>query len=107
MNFPARRPDALGPTAELWLDVPDAQDVLEPAAELRPDVALVGIRTPRLDGLEVTRRMSGWCAWERGYPVPQWPGSCAERVHGAEGMLRGRAEPARWGWLPDVVSSSR
>lgn len=34
-------------------------DAIEAARRLRPDVALVDIRMPRLDGLEVTRRLAG------------------------------------------------
>ncbi|MFB8238562.1 response regulator [Kitasatospora purpeofusca] len=37
----------------------DGLAALELAAELRPDVALVDIRMPRMDGLELTRRLAG------------------------------------------------
>ena len=37
----------------------DGVDAVEAARRLRPDVALVDIRMPRLDGLEVTRRLAG------------------------------------------------
>ncbi|WP_308272164.1 response regulator transcription factor [Kitasatospora sp. SUK 42] len=47
------------PDIEVVGEAADGQEALELAAELRPDVALVDIRMPRLDGLEVTRRLSG------------------------------------------------
>ncbi|WP_307806785.1 response regulator transcription factor [Streptomyces sp. FH025] len=47
------------PDIEVVGEAADGQAALELAAELRPDVALVDIRMPRLDGLEVTRRLSG------------------------------------------------
>jgi DNA-binding NarL/FixJ family response regulator len=47
------------PDIEVVGEAADGQAALEQAAELRPDVALVDIRMPRLDGLEVTRRLSG------------------------------------------------
>ncbi len=37
----------------------DGVQALEAARRLRPDVALLDIRMPRLDGLEVTRRLAG------------------------------------------------
>jgi DNA-binding NarL/FixJ family response regulator len=37
----------------------DGVDAIEAARRLRPDVALVDIRMPRLDGLEVTRQLAG------------------------------------------------
>ena len=37
----------------------DGVDAIEAARRLRADVALVDIRMPRLDGLEVTRRLAG------------------------------------------------
>ena len=37
----------------------DGVDAVEAARRLRPDVALVDIRMPRLDGLEVTRQLAG------------------------------------------------
>ena len=37
----------------------DGVEALDAARRLRPDVALLDIRMPRLDGLEVTRRLAG------------------------------------------------
>ena len=37
----------------------DGAEAIEAARRLRPDVALVDIRMPRLDGLEVTRQLAG------------------------------------------------
>ncbi|MER7844475.1 response regulator transcription factor [Kitasatospora sp. NPDC096077] len=54
-----RRILAAQPDIEVVGEAADGLAALELAAELRPDVALVDIRMPRLDGLEVTRRLSG------------------------------------------------
>ncbi|GGM67275.1 DNA-binding response regulator [Longimycelium tulufanense] len=47
------------PDIEVVADVPDGVSAVQRARELRPDVCLVDIRMPGLDGLEVTRRLAG------------------------------------------------
>ncbi|MFE3762753.1 response regulator [Streptomyces sp. NPDC059104] len=47
------------PDIEVLADVVDGEAALAAVAEHRPDVLLLDIRMPRLDGLEVTRRLSG------------------------------------------------
>ncbi|MER5871361.1 response regulator transcription factor [Streptomyces sp. NPDC002044] len=47
------------PDIEVVADVVDGEAALTAVAEHRPDVLLLDIRMPRLDGLEVTRRLSG------------------------------------------------
>ncbi|WP_079404655.1 response regulator [Streptomyces sp. 3211] len=47
------------PDIEVVADVVDGEEALAAVAEHRPDVLLLDIRMPRLDGLEVTRRLSG------------------------------------------------
>jgi DNA-binding NarL/FixJ family response regulator len=44
---------------EVVAECADGVEALEAARRLRPDVALLDIRMPRLDGLEVTRRLAG------------------------------------------------
>jgi DNA-binding NarL/FixJ family response regulator len=44
---------------EVVADVPDGIAAVGKAHELRPDVCLLDIRMPGLDGLEVTRRLAG------------------------------------------------
>ncbi|HET6500949.1 MAG TPA: response regulator transcription factor [Amycolatopsis sp.] len=44
---------------EVVADVPDGIAAVGKARELRPDVCLLDIRMPGLDGLEVTRRLAG------------------------------------------------
>jgi DNA-binding NarL/FixJ family response regulator len=44
---------------EVVADVPDGISAVAKARELRPDVCLVDIRMPGIDGLEVTRQLTG------------------------------------------------
>jgi len=53
-----RRILELQPDMEVVGEAADGQAALEMARLLRPDVALVDIRMPRVDGLEVTRRLT-------------------------------------------------
>ncbi|MFD8634201.1 response regulator [Streptomyces sp. NPDC059533] len=47
------------PDIEVLADVVDGEAALAAVEEHRPDVLLLDIRMPKLDGLEVTRRLSG------------------------------------------------
>ncbi|MFE1831494.1 response regulator [Streptomyces yangpuensis] len=47
------------PDIEVLADVTDGEAALAAVAEHHPDVLLLDIRMPKLDGLEVTRRLSG------------------------------------------------
>ncbi|PRY46490.1 response regulator [Umezawaea tangerina] len=47
------------PDIEVVADVPDGISAVARARELRPDVCLVDIRMPGIDGLEVTRQLTG------------------------------------------------
>ncbi|MER6197539.1 response regulator transcription factor [Streptomyces sp. NPDC001586] len=47
------------PDIEVVADVVDGEAALAAVAEHRPDVLLLDIRMPKMDGLEVTRRLSG------------------------------------------------
>jgi DNA-binding NarL/FixJ family response regulator len=44
---------------EVVADVPDGLSAVTRARELRPDVCLLDIRMPEMDGLEVTRQLAG------------------------------------------------
>ncbi|MFJ9695820.1 response regulator [Kitasatospora sp. NPDC101183] len=47
------------PDLEVVAEAADGVEAVEAARRLRPDVSLVDIRMPRLDGLEVVRRLAG------------------------------------------------
>ncbi|KOX20147.1 LuxR family transcriptional regulator [Saccharothrix sp. NRRL B-16348] len=47
------------PDMEVVGEAADGLSALEQAQRLRPDVALLDVRMPRMDGLEVTRRLAG------------------------------------------------
>ncbi len=47
------------PDIEVVADVPDGAEAVRRARELRPDVSLLDIRMPHLDGIEVTRALAG------------------------------------------------
>ena len=54
---------ALEPDLEVVGEAADGVEALRLAGRSRPDVALVDIRMPGLDGLEVTRRLAGLGRW--------------------------------------------
>ncbi|GAA1391353.1 response regulator transcription factor [Kitasatospora putterlickiae] len=77
----------------------DGVAALELAAELRPDVALVDIRMPRMDGLELTRRLAAPGAATPVRVVVLTTFDLDEYVypalrHGASGFLLKRSGPA-------------
>ncbi|MFE3165399.1 response regulator [Streptomyces sp. NPDC059224] len=57
------------PGITVLADVADGLEALQASAELRPDVLLLDIRMPRLDGLEVLERLGAEAA--AGKPVPK------------------------------------
>ncbi|MEU9382239.1 response regulator transcription factor [Streptomyces sp. NPDC048279] len=57
------------PGITVLADVADGLEALQASAELRPDVLLLDIRMPRLDGLEVLERLGAETA--AGKPVPK------------------------------------
>ena len=57
MRFALRMCLAAEPDFELVGEAADGQEAVELAHRLRPDVALVDIRMPKLDGIAVTRRL--------------------------------------------------
>ncbi|MFF1909244.1 response regulator [Kitasatospora sp. NPDC058218] len=85
------------PDLEVVGEAPDGITALAAARELRPDVALVDIRMPGLDGLEVTRRLAGGPEGVRVVVVTTF--DLDEYVypalrHGASGFLLKRSGPA-------------
>jgi DNA-binding NarL/FixJ family response regulator len=42
----------------------DGHEAVEMALRLRPDIVLLDIRMPRMDGIEVTRKLSATAGWE-------------------------------------------
>ena len=44
------------------VEAPDGTTALRLAAEYAPDLVLLDLRLPDMDGLEVARRLRGWCA---------------------------------------------
>ncbi|MEV8324337.1 MULTISPECIES: response regulator transcription factor [unclassified Kitasatospora] len=94
-----RRILAAQPDIEVVGEAADGLAALELAAELRPDVALVDIRMPRMDGLELTRRLAGPGVAEPVRVVVLTTFDLDEYVypalrHGASGFLLKRSGPA-------------
>ncbi|MFE1900909.1 response regulator [Streptomyces yangpuensis] len=84
------------PDIEVLADVTDGEAALAAVAEHHPDVLLLDIRMPKLDGLEVTRRLSGS---DRPRIVIATTFDLDEYVHaalhgGASGFLLKDASPA-------------
>ncbi|MGW1174079.1 response regulator [Kitasatospora sp. NPDC002543] len=87
------------PAIEVVGEAADGLAALELAAELRPDVALVDIRMPRMDGLELTRRLAGPGVAEPVRVVVLTTFDLDEYVypalrHGASGFLLKRSGPS-------------
>ncbi|MGW3075706.1 response regulator [Kitasatospora sp. NPDC001132] len=87
------------PDIEVVGEAADGLAALELAAELRPDVALVDIRMPRMDGLELTRRLAGPGVAEPVRVVVLTTFDLDEYVypalrHGASGFLLKRSGPS-------------
>ncbi|RSS79910.1 response regulator transcription factor, partial [Streptomyces sp. WAC06614] len=85
------------PDIEVLADVVDGEAALAAVEEHRPDVLLLDIRMPKLDGLEVTRRLSGRTPAPRIVIVTTF--DLDEYVHaalhgGASGFLLKDASPA-------------
>ncbi|MFD3544923.1 response regulator [Streptomyces sp. NPDC058655] len=85
------------PDIEVVADVVDGEAALAAVAEHRPDVLLLDIRMPKLDGLEVTRRLSARDRRPRIVIVTTF--DLDEYVHaalhgGASGFLLKDASPA-------------
>ncbi|WP_020663767.1 response regulator transcription factor [Amycolatopsis benzoatilytica] len=84
---------------EVVADVPDGVSAVAKARELRPDVCLLDIRMPGLDGLEVTRQLAGPGAADPLKVVVVTTFDLDEYVHtalqnGASGFLLKDAGPA-------------
>ncbi len=87
------------PDMEVVGEAADGQQAVELAARLHPDVVLADIRMPRLDGLEVTRRLAGPEAEQPVRVVVVTTFGLDEYVHtaleyGACGFLLKRSGPA-------------
>ncbi|MFI7353293.1 response regulator [Streptomyces avidinii] len=87
------------PDIEVVADVVDGEAALAAVAEHRPDVLLLDIRMPGLDGLEVTRRLSGTAGSPHIVIVIVTTFDLDEYVHaalhgGASGFLLKDASPA-------------
>ncbi|OKK04809.1 LuxR family transcriptional regulator [Streptomyces sp. CB03234] len=87
------------PDMEVIGEAADGLQAVELAAKLRPDVVLADIRMPRLDGLEVTRRLAGPEAADPLRVVVVTTFDLDEYVHtalhnGACGFLLKRSGPA-------------
>ncbi|MGE7434507.1 MULTISPECIES: response regulator transcription factor [Kitasatospora] len=87
------------PDIEIVGEAADGATAVELARQLRPDVALVDIRMPRMDGLEVTRRLAGPTAADPVRVVVLTTFDLDEYVypalrHGASGFLLKRSGPA-------------
>ena len=77
----------------------DGADAVEQARHLRPDVVLADVRMPRLDGLEVTRRLAGPQVTDPIKVVVVTTFDLDEYVHsalrnGASGFVLKRSSPA-------------
>ncbi|MGW0330975.1 response regulator [Streptomyces sp. NPDC003011] len=87
------------PDMEVVGEAADGQQAVDLAARLKPDVVLADIRMPRLDGLEVTRRLAGPEARDPVRVVVVTTFGLDEYVHtalhnGACGFLLKRSGPA-------------
>ncbi|MDF2709942.1 MAG: DNA-binding response regulator [Nonomuraea muscovyensis] len=120
------------PDMEVVAAVSDGAEAVAEARRLRPDVCLLDIRMPKLDGIEVTRILAGpgWrtrCGWslsprsiltststEPCAPAP--PGSCSRTFVSLPTVkthlgsifatlgVRNRVGIAAWAWESGVVS---
>ncbi|WAL65674.1 response regulator transcription factor [Amycolatopsis cynarae] len=84
---------------EVVADVPDGVTAVQKTRELRPDVCLLDIRMPGLDGLEVTRQLAGPAVADPVKVVVVTTFDLDEYVHtalrnGASGFLLKDAGPA-------------
>ncbi len=110
---------------EVVADVADGVSAVAKARELRPDVCLLDIRMPGLDGLEVTRQLAGPDMTDPLKVVVVTTFDLDEYVHTALGAelfmslstvkthlasvqgkigARNRVETAAWAWRSGVVS---